>query len=300
MDTISPQMKVKELFKIPKPLISFEFFPPKTDEGKGRLFETISSLKSLKPSFVSMTYGAGGSTRQKTVELVSHIKHRIGLEAVAHLTCVGQTKNDIQGVLEELTSQGIENIMALRGDPPQGHKTFVKAEGGFQYASELVGYIKSRFDFCLGVAGYPEKHLEAPTMEEDLQHLKEKVDAGGDFVVTQLFFDNADYYRYVDMVRKKGVRVPVVAGLMPIQDYSQILRFTAMCGSKIPAFLMEQLNRFKDIQQKISEIGIDHTTQQCEDLLKKGVPGIHFYTLNKSQATLEIFRRLRAAKLVPV
>jgi methylenetetrahydrofolate reductase (NADPH) len=288
-------MRISRLLDSKKPLISFEFFPPKTPEGLTNLMASIEALKELHPSFVSMTYGAGGSTRGKTVELVSKIKHEIGLEAVAHLTCVGHTQNELADVLSELKAHGIENVLALRGDPPRGDSKFTPAPGGFAYASELVAFIRKRFDFCVGVAGYPEKHVEAPSLEEDMVHLKEKVRAGGDFVVTQLFFDNADYFSFVEKLRRMGIESPVIAGIMPVTDYDQIQRFTSMCGARIPDVLRAKLEQARGDSAAVVKIGIEHASQQCHDLLKNGAAGIHFYTLNKSQATREIFQRLRSA-----
>jgi len=288
------RMKIKEILGRGRPVVSFEFFPPKTPEGLDALLQTIATLKPLAPSFVSMTYGAGGSTRAKTVELVSKIKHEIGIEAAAHLTCVGHSESELESILSELERRGIENVLALRGDPPKGEKQFTPAADGFRYASELVALIRRRFNFCVGVAGYPEKHVEARTAEEDLAHLKEKVQNGGDFVVTQLFFDNADYFKFVSRVRSSGVTVPVIAGIMPVTDVEQIKRFTLMCGAKIPPALLEKLEG-ASTKERVMEIGIEHATRQCTALLQGGAPGIHFYTLNKSQATREIFLRLRAA-----
>jgi len=291
-------MKVIELFGRSKPTISFEFFPPKTPDGLKALMENISALKDLSPSFVTMTYGAGGGTRQTTVQLVSEMKNKIGLETIAHLTCVGQSKDVIREVLNDLKGEGIENIMALRGDPPKGEKTFTAVKDGFHHGTELVKFIKGEFNFCLGVAGYPEKHPESPSMEEDLKHLQEKVAAGGDFIVTQLFFDNKDYFAFVKRVRDLGIQVPVVAGIMPIKDVDQIVRFTQMCASKIPPSLMKKLKSSKSDKDAVIKIGIDHAAQQCEELLRKGAPGIHFYTLNKSLSTREVFRHLKNKGLV--
>jgi methylenetetrahydrofolate reductase (NADPH) len=286
-------MKVKQFLNGKKPLVSFEFFPPKTNEGVATLMETIQALKELKPSFVSMTYGAGGSTRERTVSLVSAIKHKIGLEAVAHLTCVGHSQSELRGLLKELEGEGIENIVALRGDPPKGQTRFVQAPDGFRYGSELVQFIRKEFNFCVGVAGYPEKHPEAPTLEKDLEHLKTKVDAGGDFVVTQLFFDNRDYFNFVKRLRSIGVTTPVIAGIMPITDVDQIKRFTSMSGATIPPTLLAELEKVKSDKARVIEAGIRYATAQCTELLKKGAPGIHFFTLNKSQSTREIFLNLK-------
>jgi methylenetetrahydrofolate reductase (NADPH) len=242
-----------------------------------------------------MTYGAGGSTRARTIGLVSQIKNEVGIEAVAHLTCVGHTKDEIRDVLNDLERAGVENILALRGDPPKGQTAFVPVANGFRFAAELVGFIKQNFPFCVGVAGYPEKHLEAASTADDLVHFKSKVDAGADFAVTQLFFDNADYFAYVERVRAAGLRIPVVAGIMPITDVEQVKRFTVMCGAKIPDALLEKLEAAGGDKERAVEIGIQHATDQCRDLLSRGAPGIHFYTLNKSHATREIFRRLKAS-----
>lgn len=286
-------MQIKTLLKNSSPLFSFEFFPPKTDEGLSALLETVSSLKDLNPSYVSITYGAGGNTRAKTVELVAKIKRDIGLETAAHLTCVGHSQNELKDNLTELQQKGIENIVALRGDPPKGETRFTPAPNGFRYASELTAFIRKNFQFSIGVAGYPEKHIESPSLESDIQHLKEKIEAGGDFVITQLFFDNAHYYSYVKRLRALGVTVPVVAGIMPITDVEQTKRFTTMCGASIPAPLLAKLESAATDKEKIAEIGVEHSVSQCQDLLENKVPGIHFYTLNKSRSTREILERLK-------
>lgn len=291
-------MKIKNLLETRQPVISFEFFPPKTDEGHANLMAAIAQLKELGPSYVSMTYGAGGSTRGKTVALVSKIKHEIGLEAVAHLTCVGHSQAELADVLSELNDNGIENILALRGDPPKGSATFVTAKDGFTYASQLVSFIRKKFDFCLGVAGYPEKHVESPSLDQDLAHLKEKAAAGADFIVTQLFFDNQDYFAFVDRLRAMGVPQPVVAGIMPITDFDQIRRFTSMCGARLPEALSQKMEAANGDKEQVAEIGVSHAVAQCRELLKRGAPGIHFYTLNKSHATQAIFRRLKEEGLV--
>lgn len=291
-------MKVKSLFNSKKPIFSFEFFPPKTDEGVKNLMDTVIALKELSPSYVSITYGAGGSTRSRTIELVSQIKNRIGLEAVAHLTCVGHNKNELRSVLEELAGAGIDNVLALRGDPPKGQEKFVPVADGFQYASELVGFIKQNFGFCIGVAGYPEKHIEAASLESDLQHLKEKVTAGGDFIVTQLFFNNDDYFAFTNKVRAMGIQTPIVAGIMPITDFEQIKRFTLLCGATLPEPLLAKLEKAAHDKEEVARIGVEHATAQCVDLLKRGAPGIHFYTLNKSIATWQIFSELKKSAVV--
>ncbi len=291
-------MKVKEILERGQPCISFEFFPPKTDEGLVALMQTVESLKELSPSFVSMTYGAGGSTRAKTVQLVSKIKNQIGIEAVAHLTCVGHRQEEIAAILDELKKEGIENVLALRGDPPKGQDKFVAVEGGFANADELVTFIRSRFDFSLGVAGYPEKHPEASSLDVDVERLARKVAAGADFVVTQLFFSNEDYFGFVKRARAAGVTVPIIPGIMPVSDTDQVKRFTQLCGAKLPSSLLSRLEAAGADKAAVAKIGIDHAAVQCEDLLRKGAPGVHFYTLNRSDATREIFRRLKSKGVV--
>lgn len=291
-------MKVNSILGKGRPVVSFEFFPPKTDEGVSNLMETIGALKDLSPSYVSLTYGAGGSTREKTVRLVSVIKHEVGLEAIAHLTCVGHSRAELESILNELRDAGIDNVLALRGDPPKGQSEFRPAPDGLRYASELVELIRRRFSFCVGVAGYPEKHPEAPSMEIDLAHLKKKVEAGGDFIVTQLFFNNRDYFSFVERLRSMGVTVPVIAGIMPITDVDQIKRFTDLCRAKIPEALSARLEKVKHDREAVVNVGIEHATKQCEELIRGGAPGIHFYTLNKSRSTLEIFSRLKRGGIV--
>ena len=287
-------MKVKVILANGRPSVSFEFFPPKTDEGLASLLETIGQLKTLAPSFVSMTYGAGGSTRARTIQLVSRIKHEIGLEAVAHLTCVGHTRDEIFAILAELQDAGIENVLALRGDPPKGQSRFVPVSGGFAYAADLVTYIRQNFTFGVGVAGYPEKHPEAPSAEIDLVRLKDKVGRGADYVITQLFFSNEDYFSFVQRLRHAGVKVPIIPGIMPVTDTEQVKRFTSLGGARLPGGLLARLEAAGADKAAMTRVGVEHATAQCLDLLGRGAPGIHFYTLNKSDATREIFRRLKA------
>ena len=276
---------------------SFEFFPPKNASGVETLFETIEKLREVAPSFVSVTYGAGGSTRDLTISLVERIKRETGLEAMAHLTCVGHGRKDIAAVLERLRSAGVENVLALRGDPPKGTTTFVRTEDGFGYGSELVSFIRENFDFCLGSACYPEGHVENPDRQQDLQHLKSKVAAGADFLITQLFFDNDQYFDFVRRARAANITVPIVPGIMPVTNVAQLERFTGMCGASIPAGLRTVLNGCDD-DESVLQAGIEYATAQCRDLLQRGAPGIHFYTLNRSEATKEVFLRLRSAGVV--
>jgi methylenetetrahydrofolate reductase (NADPH) len=285
-------MRIDELVGKGKPTISFEFFPPKNDAGFAQLYQTVGELHSLRPSYVSVTYGAGGSTREKTVDLVQRIQKDLRIRSMAHLTCVGHTADEIGRILDELWETGIRNVLALRGDPPAGQTNFVKTEGGFGYANELVGYVRGRHDFCVGVAGYPEGHPQCLNKTRDMEHLKQKVDAGACFVITQLFFDNADFYRFRDEARAMGIDVPIIAGIMPIGNVAQIKRFVSMCGAKIPHPLLTKLEGLEKDADAVYAAGVDYATQQCRDLLDQGADGLHFYTLNRSKATVEICKRL--------
>ncbi len=286
-------MKISQILNRGEQTFSFEFFPPKTDEGFDQLYQTIENLKSWNPGYVSVTYGAGGSTRSKTIDLVGRIKGQIELESMAHLTCVGHTAEEIRGILDLLEEKGIENILALRGDPPQGEEKFVKTENGFEYGSELVAFIRKNYSFCLGVAAYPEGHVECPDKAADLENLKRKVDAGADFIVTQLFFDNRFFIEFLEKAQSAGIQIPIIPGIMPIINAKQTKRFTKMCGASIPSDLLDRLEKYQDDSLAIGKIGVEHATRQCEALLKTGVPGIHFYTLNRSTATLKILENLK-------
>ena len=275
------------------PTVSFEFFPPKDSVGFTRLFQTIEALRPLRPSYVSVTYGAGGSTRRQTVELVQRIKFEIGIESMAHLTCVGADRREISDVLDSLDTGGIENVLPLRGDPPRGLDRFEPVPGGFRYANELVSFIRRNYDFCLGGACYPETHPEAPSTEVDLANLKRKVDAGAEFLITQLFFDNRDFLRFRDQAVAIGINVPILAGIMPIRSLSQIQRFTRMCGASIPDRLLHRLQAVQGDAASIRAIGIEHATLQCRQLLEERVAGLHFYTLNHSTATRAIYHDIR-------
>ncbi len=285
-------MKICHYFLSGEPVFSFEFFPPKTDAGVADLFETIGDLKRLKPSFVSVTYGAGGSTRQRTVELVLRIKREHGIETMPHLTCVGSDRIEIYRLLKRLETAGIENIMALRGDPPKGDTVFKPIPNGFTYAFELSAYIRSEFKFSLGGACYPEGHVECRDLDRDLANLKVKVDTGLDFIITQLFFENRLYYDFVKRARSVGILIPIVPGIMPITNVGQVKRFTEMCRASIPCELLSELESVKDQPEGVMQIGIRHATAQCRDLLTQGAPGIHFYTLNKSPATHAVLESL--------
>jgi methylenetetrahydrofolate reductase (NADPH) len=279
------------------PVISFEFFPPKTDEGVRNLFEkTIPVLAQAGPDFCSVTYGAGGGTRDKTLLIVDQIQRRHGLTALAHLTCVNHTRDEVRAVLEKIRALGCKNILALRGDPPGGGE-FQPASGGFEYAAQLVRFIREQGDFSTGVAGFPEGHVANKNgKHNDWRRLKEKVDAGADFVLTQLFFDNADFFEFRDFVAGRlGVRVPLVPGVVPILSATQITKFTQLCGAKISAPLKRKLDELGGNDEAAADFGIEFATRQCEELLRAGVPGLHFYTLNKPRSTVQVLKNLGLA-----
>ncbi|MFO1053240.1 MAG: methylenetetrahydrofolate reductase [NAD(P)H] [Planctomycetota bacterium] len=287
-------MRIADMFgQDGAPVVSFEFFPPKTDEGVEALYRTVDALHSCRPSYVSVTYGAGGSTRDRTLDLVTRVKRDLGIEAMAHLTCVGSTRAQIREVLQRLVDGGVENVLALRGDPPQGQTAFQAVEGGFAHASELVQFIRDEgFPLCVGAACYPEKHVEAQDLAVDLQNLVKKVACGVDFLITQLFFDNDDYFAFVRRARGAGITIPIVPGLMPVTNVAQVHRFTSMCGARIPQELYRRLEIVKDDASAVVATGVTWTVQQCNDLLDLGAPGLHFYTLNKSSATLAVHAAL--------
>jgi methylenetetrahydrofolate reductase (NADPH) len=285
-------MKISDMLRNGRPTVSFEFFPPKDDAGFAELFKTIAALQPLQPSYVSVTYGAGGSTRRKTVDLVKRIKADIGIESMAHVTCVAATREDIASVLDELRDAGMDNVLALRGDPPRGETKFTPTAGGFRYANELVAFVRSRYAFCIGAACYPEVHPEAPDAATDLDNLKRKVDAGVDFLITQLFFDNADYFAFLDRARAAGIDVPIVPGIMPVISGRNVRRMAALSGARIPAELASRLDAAADDDARTLEVGVEWATLQCRELLARGAPGIHFYTLNRSPAARRIYTNL--------
>jgi methylenetetrahydrofolate reductase (NADPH) len=290
-------VRITERLRSRTPFFSFEFFPPKTDDGVAALMATLGTLKMLDPAYVSVTYGAGGSTRDRSVEIAKRITAEVGLEVMAHVTCSGSTVDDLRALFRELETAGIQNVLALRGDPPRGAAAFEAVEGGFRHASDLVALLEREFDFCIAGACYPEKHPEAPTLHADLEALERKVDAGARFLITQLFFDNAHYFEFVARARARGITVPIVPGIMPITNYDQIARFTAMCGATIPAGLRAELEARRGEPEAVSELGVAYATLQCVDLLDNGAPGIHFYTLNKSPATRAVVSALYASRL---
>jgi len=280
-----------------RPVISFEFFPPKTDEGDRNLMEkTIPALRESKPDYCSVTYGAGGSTREKTLKIVESIQRQHRLTTVAHLTCVGSTREEIRTLLEQIRALGVANVLALRGDPPGGGD-FKMTPGGFEFSSQLVQFIRAQGDFCIGVAGFPEGHIACRGgKHEDWRHLREKIDAGADYVLTQLFFDNSDFYEFRDhLTERHGVKVPLVPGIIPILSGQQIKKFTALCGARIPGALAGRLDELGSDDAATAEFGIEYATRQCEDLLRAGAPGIHFYTLNKAHSTVRVVRNLGLA-----
>jgi methylenetetrahydrofolate reductase (NADPH) len=275
-----------------KPSFSLEFFPPKTPEGWRGLWRTIAELRAFEPRFVSVTYGAGGSERGRTIEAVTQIKREYGIEAMAHLTCVGHSRAELGVVLEQLRAGGIENVIALRGDPPKGTDEFVTRVDGCAHASELLQLIRDQsFDFCLAAAAYPEMHPESQDRATDLAHLRLKVEMGASYLITQLFFDNAFYFDFVERARRAGITVPIIPGIMPIVDVAQIRRFTSGCGATIPARLENELQRC-DTPEAALDLGVRWATAQCAELLERGVPGIHFYTLNRSPATGMVLQAL--------
>ena len=285
-------MRIDQILGLGRPTVSFEFFPPKSEQGFAQLYQAIEELKPHNPSYVSVTYGAGGSTRRNTIDLVGKIQNEIGIRSMAHLTCVGHTADEIDGILDELWNNGIRNVLALRGDPPAGQAQFIATEGGFAHADELVKYVASRHDFCIGIAGYPEGHPQCLNRTRDLEHLKRKVDHGGRFIITQLFFDNADFYRFRETARTMGIKVPILAGIMPVTNVSQIKRFVSMCGAKIPQQLLLKLESVENDPEAVYAAGVEYAARQCQDLIFHGVDGVHFYTLNKSKATVQICKAL--------
>ena len=280
-----------------RPVISFEFFPTKTEEGGRVLLEkTIPTLMQLKPDFCSVTFGAGGSTRDKTLMIVDRIQRQHGLTAMAHLTCVNATKEEIRGYLTEARARGIKNILALRGDPPGGEGEFKMTEGGFEFSYQLVEFIRQTGEFSIGVAGFPEGHVACKEGKYvDWHRLKNKIDHGADFLITQLFFDNRDYLEFRDYLTKLGVTAPLVPGIISILSTAQIKRFVVLCGARLPETLVTELEKRGDDDEAVTQFGIDYATNQCQELLRQGAPGIHFYTLNKARSTTAILKNLGLA-----
>jgi len=288
-------VKIDRILESGRPSFSFEFFPPKDDAGMQALLATTATLRELEPAFVSVTYGAGGSTRTRTIDVTKRIKKEIGLEAMAHLTCVGATSDQLRATLRDIAAAGIENVLALRGDPPQD-PAGAAAPRDLQHAAELVSLAATEHPFCIGGACFPEKHPEAPDLKSDLRYLREKVEAGASFLITQLFFENEFYFSFVERARRAGIGVPIIPGIMPITSAQQIARFTSMCGATIPERLLAQLRARDGQPEAVLDLGVAYATLQCVDLLARGAPGIHFYTLNKSPATRAVVSSLQAAR----
>ena len=284
-------MKIKDILEKTRP-VSFEFFPPRQADGIPAVLETLDELKVYCPDFVSVTYGAGGSTRAFTEEITFEAKRTAGVEVMAHLTCVGQTKEEIHGVLERLEAKGVENIIALRGDPPRGSTEFVPVEGGFQYATDLLEHVKSNFKFGVAAACYPEGHTESVDLDSDLKYVKMKVENGADFLVTQLFYDNRHYYDFVERARAGGIDVPIIPGVLPVLNSAQVRRFTALSGSEIPPELDKLLDKYADNDDSAKDMGVEYATAQVRDLWDAGVPGVHFYVLNRSYSVSRILDNL--------
>ncbi len=276
-----------------EPVFSFEFFPPQSDAGERVLGLALESLRQLGPDFVSVTYGAGGSSRTRTLELTKWIKQELGIEAMAHLSCVGATREELHEILDDMSHAGIENVLALRGDPPRGESDWKPHPGGLSYSTELAGLIGADYDACIGGACFPEVHPEAQDLAHDLRFLKDKIANGVSFLITQLFFDSELYFRFVDEARAAGIEVPILPGVMPITNLRQIKTITGMCGATIPQTLLEALEWRSHDPDAVLQLGVAYATLQCAELLAGGAPGIHFYTLNRSHATRAILSALK-------
>ncbi len=289
-------MRIDEILASKQPVFSVEFFPPKTEEATEQLFATARSLRELEPDFVSVTYGAGGSTRDGTVEITRALKDEIGFETMAHLSCVGETREGLAETLDQIAAAGIDNIFALRGDPPRGQQDFVQPEGGLGSAAELATFISDGWDFAIGGACFPEVHPEAPDLETDLNYLKTKVGAGAAFLITQLFFDNQVYFDFVQAAREKGIDVPILAGVIPVASFAQTKRICDLCDASIPPRLEAAFRAAGGDEQAEFELGVAYAAQQCAELLVAGAPGIHFYALNRAPATRAVLGALQASR----
>src|SRR6476646_7428269 len=289
-------MRIDEILATRRPTFSVEFFPPKTEEAAAQLFETARSLRELEPDFVSVTYGAGGSTREGTVEITKALKDEIGFETMAHLSCVGETSEGLAATLDRIAAAGIENVFALRGDPPRGEEDFVQPEGGLGSAAELAEFVSAGWDFTIGGACFPEVHPEAPDLDTDLAYLKTKVDSGASFLITQLFFDNQVYFDFVAAARARGIDVPIVAGVIPVASFAQTKRICDLCDASIPPRLETMFAAAEGDERAEFELGVAFAAQQCTELLLGGAPGIHFYALNRAPATRAVLGSLRAAR----
>ena len=289
-------MRIDEILRERRPVFSFEFFPPKTDAGYENLRATLDALRDDEPNFVSVTYGALGSTRDRTIDIVKWIKQDLGIEAMAHFTCVGATREELRETLGEIEAAGVQNVLALRGDPPAGETEWKPTEGGLLYSTELIELLRSDFGFAVGAAAFPEVHPEAESSEADIRFLRAKQDAGAQFLITQLFYDNELYFDFVARAREAGITVPIIPGIMPVTSFRNIKRITELCKSEIPEPFERELEAREDDEAAVQDLGVAYATLQCVDLLARGAPGIHFYTLNRSPATRAILAALRAAQ----
>jgi methylenetetrahydrofolate reductase (NADPH) len=279
-----------------RPVFSFEFFPPKTPEGVEALFETVEALRPLEPDYVSVTYGAGGATREGTVEIATRIRAEHGIETMAHLSCVGETREGLAELLQRFADAGVSNVLALRGDPPRGQSHFEQPEGGLSSAAELTGFIRERHDFVIGGACFPEVHPEAADLDSDLAYLKTKVEAGASFLITQLFFDNRVYWDFVAAARERGIDVPIIPGVIPIASYAQVARICALCDASIPPELDSAMQALGGDPEAESLLGVAYAARQCDELLLDGAPGIHFYALNRAPGVRAVLSALRASR----
>ena len=284
-------MKIHNILQ-EKRTVSCEFFPPREEDGIPAVFRAIDRISAFNPDFISVTYGAGGSTRDFTERITMQVKQESNLEVMAHLTCVAQTREEVHSVLDRLDEAGVENVIALRGDPPRGQENFVAAEGGFGHATELIDHIRANFDFGLAAACYPEGHTESPDLDSDIRYAKEKVEKGADFLITQLFYDNKYFFEFMDRAHRAGIDVPVIPGVLPILNTAQIRRFTSLCGASIPPELDSKLDRFAEDDNAVRELGVEYASRQVEELWENGVPGIHFYVLNRSYSVSRILANL--------
>jgi methylenetetrahydrofolate reductase (NADPH) len=289
-------MRIDDLLDHQRPVFSVEFFPPKTDQGVVQLFETVEALKPLEPDYVSVTYGAGGATRDGTVEIAQRIRSEHGIEVMAHLSCVGETREGLTSILDRFASIGIENVLALRGDPPRGETEFVPPDDGLSSAAELTGFITERHGFTIGGACFPEVHPEADDLDSDLAYLKTKVEAGANFLITQLFFDNQAYFDFVAAARARGIGIPIIPGVIPIASFGQVARICELCDASIPAELAEAMEALSGDAEAEALLGVAYAAQQCDELLAAGAPGIHFYALNRAPGTRAVLAALRASR----
>ncbi len=288
-------MKIGDIIKNTGRSLSFEFFPPKTEQGEHTLFETISKLSKFNPSYVSVTYGAGGSTRDKTIAVVERIKRETSLTVMPHLTCIGSTRQEISEIINHYKNIGVENILALRGDPPMGVTEYPVVEDGFDYASDLIEFLKSLKTFSIGAAVYPEGHKESANIEMDMIYTKKKVDAGADFLITQMFFENHFFYEFLQRAEKYDIKVPIIPGIMIITDFKRIRQLSSMCGTSIPNRLGDLIDKYSESPDKSRSVGIEYTTEQCRDLVENGIKYFHFYTLNHWEPASEIINNLSLA-----